>query len=186
MLTKHIVEGLLYVSGGNELVRHCFELCHILNKTDRNWESKPHLELFYLDNFKYPKFLMIIDKQLHVYVIGEKAKGKTYNIIKIDGFTAEHYTINKSELKNYIVNDTKEAKKLYLPDNFGQRIIFIKPDYENNILPDNNLFIFNRLSSTGNIFAKSTWSLGVDIYSMDPIEYDTDASEILKAIYDEF
>lgn len=186
MKTKDIVEGILYVSGNNPIVRECFELCHVMNKTNRNWESKPHLELFYLDNFKFPKFLMIVDKQIQVYVIGDNAKGRTYNVVKIEGFTSTHCTINKGDLKNQISSDSKEAKALYLPDTFGQRIVFIKPDYANQSLTKDNLFIFNRLSSSGTIFTKSIWSLGLDIYSVEPTEYETDANEILKAIYEEF
>lgn len=186
MKTKDIVEGILYVSGNNPLVRKCFELCHILNESDRNWESVPHLELFYLDNFKFPKFLMIVDKQIQVYVIGDLSKGRAYNIIKIEGFTSTHCTISKGDLKNQISADSKEAKQLYLPDAFSQRIVFIKPDYINKSLTEDNLFIFNRLSSSGSIFAKSTWSLGLDVYSVEPVEYETDANEILKAIYEEF
>lgn len=186
MITKNIVEGILYVSGNNRIVRNAFEICHIINDTDRNWQSKPHLELFYLDNFKRPYFLMIIDKQLHVYVIGNKSKGLAYNIIGIEGFSAEHYNMSKGELKKKILQDAKESRKLYLPEGFNQRIIFIKPDYEMQSLSDKDIFCFNRQSINGTLFSKSTWSLGPDVYSVTQPEYDTTASDILKEILDEF
>lgn len=186
MKTKTLVEGILYVSGNNPIVRSAFEICHILNKTDRNWKSEPHIELFYLDYFKRPYFLMVIDKQLHVYVIGDKAKGQTYNIICIEGFNADHYTISKGELRDKIYRDAKESLNLYLPDGFNQRIIFIKPDYENQSLSDDDIFCFNRQSNTGHLFFQAMWSLGPNVYSVTQPEYETSASEILKEICKEF
>lgn len=172
MLTKSIVEGILYASGGNPIVRECFELCHIINKTDRNWQSIPHLELFYMDYFKRPRFLMVVDKLVHLYIIGDKSKGVTYNIICIDGFNAEHLTIPKGALKQRILSDSKETKALYLPENFNQRIVWINPDYTNNTLPDSCITIFNKTSSRGTIFDKNIKvSLGVDIYSANAPEY---------------
>lgn len=186
MITKTVVEGILYVSGNNRLVKNAFEICHILNDTDRNWQSKPHIELFYLDNFKQPYFLMIIDKQLHVYVIGEKSKGQTYNIIGIEGFSSEHYTLSKGEFKNKIKKDANENRKLYLPEGFNQRIIFIKPDYNRNMLTDDNIFCFNRQSANGTLFTSSTWSLGPNVYSVTQSEYKTSANDILNEIFKEF
>ena len=186
MRTKTVVEGILYVSGNNRLVRNAFEICHIINETDRNWQSKPHIELFYLDNFKRPYFLMVVDKQLHVYVIGDKAKGKTYNIIGIEGFSAEHYTMSKGDLRNKIYQDAKESRQLYLPEGFNQRIIFVKPDYDMHSLSDKDIYCFNRQSISGTLFSKSTWSIGPNVYSVTQPEYNTTASSILQAIFTEF
>lgn len=186
MKTKTIVEGILYASGNNPIVRTCFEICHVINEKDRNWESRPHVELFYLDNFKTPSFLMIVDKQLHVYIIGDKAKGRTYNIINIEGFFAEHYTMSKTNLRSKIYQEAKDsAKNLYLPECLCQRIIFINPNYKTNILKEEDIYIFNRQGIKGTLFTKSTWSIGIDMYSVNQPEYETTAGDILKAIFTE-
>ena len=56
MKKKDVIEGLLYVSGNNQLVKQALELSHILSD-ERDWESVPHLELFYLDRFKSYRLL---------------------------------------------------------------------------------------------------------------------------------
>lgn len=186
MRTKTLVEGILYVSGNNHLVRQCFEICHVINDTDRNWQSKPHIELFYLDYFKRPYFLMIVDKQLHVYIIGDEAKGRSYNIINIEGYSGNHMTMAKGALKKMIYDDAVAEKDLYLPPSFSQRIIFIKPSYDKGQILDEDIYAFNRQEIKGHLFYKSTWSIGPDIYSVSQPEYETNAHEILNAIFEEF
>jgi len=186
MKTQQLVEGILYASGDHTIVRECLLLCHILNDSDRHWKSTPHVELFYLDAFKRPYFLYVVDKQLHVYIIGQKAKGKTYNIINIEGFSAEHMTISKSELKDHIYQAAKDSKNLYLPNSHHQRIVFIKPDYSKDTLDEDSLFVFNRQSTSGTLFSRSMWSLGSNVYSASVSEYETSANNILQAIFTEF
>lgn len=185
MKTQTIVEGLLYVSGNNPLLRKSLQLVHILNDSDRNWESKPHIELYFLDAFKKPKILTIIDKQIHTYIIGDIAKGRTYNILNVEGFTTNLLVISKGDLNKRISTYARESMKLFLPESFVQRIIFISPDYENKLLTDNNVFIFNKLEP-GNLYKKTTWTIGPNIYDPKKKSYETRASEIIKAIEEEF
>lgn len=187
MQTQQIVEGIKFVSNNNSLVNACLDISHITNDSDRNWFPKSHPELYYLDKFKKPNFLIVIEKQIHVYIIGEKDKGKTYNIIEVEGFTSTHLNITKSELRSRIIDAAREDKELYLPSNSHQRIIFIKPDYANSIIDDEDcLFVFNRQSQKGTILNKAKWSFGTDIYSPDVKSYTTYAYHILTAIFEEF
>jgi hypothetical protein len=183
--TKDVIEGLLYVSGNNQLVKQALELSHILSD-DRDWENVPHLELFYLDRFKSPTFLCVVDKIYRVYIIGEREKGQSYNVLEIDGMTTTHLTISKGELKKRMLQVAKETKELYLPDTFAQRLIYIKPDYLSGRIADEDIYIFNRLEDTGTLFTPSKWSIGVDIYSTGNKEFKTSGNDIIKAIFAEF
>ena len=118
---------------------------------------------------------MVVTNQVHVYIIGEIAKGKTYNIINIEGFHADHMVISKGELINLIKKTVTE--KLFLPDN-PNRIIYMHGEV---------LFIFNKIGDTNkNLFSKSQWTMGTDIYDVEARQYETDANKILKAIMSEF
>lgn len=188
MNTQTIVEGILYASGDNPVVRECFELCHIIDN-ERNWQSVPHVHLYYLDAFKKPYFLYIIDKQIHVYIIGDKSKGMSYNVINIEGMMSQHYCINKSKLRQLIYNSANDVKQLYLPESNYQRIIFIKPDYDTNTLNDNHIYVFNKFSHSAKstIFHNSsTWTIGHNVYDVNQREYSTNAYKILAAIFAEF
>ena len=84
-------------------------------------------------------------------------------------------TLNKGGLSAHIKNLVSE--KLFLSDSLNDRIIFIK---------NNKPYIFNKKSVKGTIFSKGDWSLGSDIYDVSIPTYQTNAWEILKAIYQEF
>ena len=182
MLTKEVIEGLLYITNHRNLTIECLRACHILNDTDRNWQPVQHTEFHFLDDFKYCDYLMIIDKQIHVYLLGEKQKGRSYNILNIEGFNCNHLVMSKTELIKYIKDESKEIDKLYLPSSFGQRIIYLQPNYINNIC---ETYIFNRQSLDNNMFRQSKWNFGTDIYSVDQPEYTVKADTILKEILGE-
>ena len=171
MTTKEIVEAILYLNPSTEKY---FKASHIISK-ERNWKAFAHPEFPFINNFKDPKFIVIISKQIHVYLIGDLIQGKRYNVINIEGFSADHLSITKGVLTDIIKKTVSE--KLFLPDNYQDRIIYMH---------DGELYIFNRLDTKGNIFSKSKWSLGTDIYSADVKTYETNARDILKAIYSEF
>ena len=185
MRTKDVIEGLLYVSGNSEAVRNALELSHILSE-ERQWVATPHLELFYLDRFKRPTFLCVVDKIYRVYIIGEREKGQSYNVLEVDGFTTTHLTISKGELKKRMLQVAKETRDQYLPDTFSQRLIYIKPNYTFGTISDEDIYIFNRLEDTGTLFTPSKWSMGIDIYSTENREYKTSGNGIVKAIFTEF
>ena len=185
MKTKDVIEGLLYASGNNPLVKQALELSHIITD-ERDWKSVPNLELFYLDRFKKPSFLCIVNKLYHVYIIGEREKGQSYNILEVDGFTTTHLTISKGELKKHLLDVAKETKDLYLPETLSQRLIYIKPNYDENVISDDDIYIFNRQEDTGTLFTPSKWSMGVDIYSTSNREFRTSGNDIIKAVFEEF
>lgn len=172
MTTKDITEAILYI---NKDTYKAFRAAHILNDFDRNWKPKEHIEYPWLKAFYEPKFLIIVEQQIHVYIIGDIFKGKSYNVINIEGYQADHMCLNKSQITEQIRNNVKE--QLYLPESLNERIIFID---------DRKIYVFNRKTYKGNMFSKSKWSLGTDIYSVSVQTYDTNANEILKNIYDEF
>ena len=182
MKTQEIIEGLLYITDNRELISKCLMACHVLNDTDRDWGPIQHSEFHFLDDFKYCDFLVIVDKLIHVYLIGEKPKGRSYNILQIEGFTCELLTMSKTELTKHIKEQAKEVQKMYLPDGFIQRIIYLKPDYKNNIVEP---FIFNRQQLDDKLFKPGKWNFGTDIYSLNQPEYDTKAEDILKEILKE-
>lgn len=182
MITKEVIEGLLYITDHRELTTDCLLASHILNDDDRNWQPIQHSEFYFINSFKYCTYLIIIDKQVHVYLIGDRAKGRTYNILSINGFSCEHFIMSKSEFISYIKEESKESDLMYLPQGFGQRIIYLSPDYENNICES---YIFNRQTLDSNLFRKSKWSFGTDIYSVNQPEYTTKADIILKEILSE-
>lgn len=182
MKTQEVIEGLLYITDNRDLTIECLRACHILNDSDRNWEPMQHSEFHFLDSIKYCSYLIVIDKQVHVYLLGERSKGRTYNVLNVEGFTCNHMVISKGDLIKHIKAESKITDKLYLPESFGQRIIFLKPDYINNLC---NPFIFNRLSLDSNMFRKSSWNFGTDIYSANQPEYTTKCDDILKEILNE-
>lgn len=173
MTAKDVVEALLYI---NPDTYNSFRAAHIINDLDRNWKAKEHSEYPFISKFTNPYFLIIIEKQIHVYIIGEKFKEKSYNILNIEGYNADHMIMTKGELIDNISKTIKE--KVYLPPNFSERIIFIK---------NNKLFVFNKVTFKGNIFSKAAyWSIGTDIYSVDNPTYKLSAYDILKEINKEF
>lgn len=172
MTTKAIIEALLFQTPGLEKY---LRAAHIISK-ERNWKAKEHTEFYFLNKFKDPRFLIIITNQVHVYLIGEIDKKRAYNILNIEGFNTNHMVISKGELLNLI--KTTVTEKLFLPDNYSNRIIYMY---------DDTLFIFNKLENTNkNMFAKAVWSLGTDIYDVEAKTYQTNAKNILSAIFSEF
>lgn len=182
MKTQEVIEGLLYVTNHREILSDCLKACHVLNEYDRNWQPIQHSEFHFLDDLKYCSFLEIIDKQIHVFLIGERSKGRTYNILNIEGNSSNLLILSKGDLIKHIKNEIKKVDLLYLPEAFGQRIIYIKPDYVNNIY---ETFIFNRQEMNNKMLKKSKWTFGTDIYSVNQPEYETRAEDILKEILGE-
>lgn len=174
MRTKDAIEGLLYVNGNHENIRKCVELCHL-----DKWESKPHLELFFIDKFKFPKFLMIVDKLVHVYVIGDKDKNRAYNILKIDGFNAQHMLLTKSEIRVNIKEDSEIDDELYLPDAMLKRIIYIEPSFDGVSVVVFNKHDLKKLWTTGD------WTIGTDCYSADLKRHSLHPYQILQNILGE-
>ena len=185
MQTKEIVEGLLYNTHHRDILIKCLSSTHVLNNTDRNWEPVQHTEFHFLEEFDQPYFLMIVDKLVHVYLIGEKSKNRSYNILNIEGNNTDLLTLPKSELINYIKEQSKETGKYYLPELFGSRIVFIKPDYINNLLGNDDIYIFNKQSLDNSIFRKGLWSIGHDVYSVNQPEYELETHVILREILKE-
>lgn len=172
MNTKAIVEAMLYQTPE---IEKFFKAAHIIDH-ERNWKAKKHDEFYFLQEFLDPRFIVVISSQVHVYIVGNESRKKNYNIINIEGFNADHLVITKNELIARIKDTVSE--KLFLPDNYTDRIIYMYHEV---------LFIFNRVSNTSkNMFSKSQWSLGSNIYDIDAKTYETSAWQILKAITSEF
>lgn len=182
MISKEAIEGLLYITNNRELTTKCLRASHILNDSDRNWTPVQHSEFYWLPSFLYCTYLIIIDKQVHVYLIGDRVKGQTYNILNVEGNFCEHLALSKGEFVKFLKQRSKETDKLYLPEQFGQRIIYLKPDYVNNICQP---YIFNRQTFNSNMFRKSMWTLGADIYDVTQKEFESRAEDILREVLKE-
>lgn len=173
MTTKDVVEAVLYLNPETE---RFFRASHILDD-NRVWKPYAHPEYPFIDKFKDPRFLCIISTQVHLYLIGEESdKKRSYHIINIEGFHADHMICSKSELTSQIKATVTE--KLFLPKTYRDRIWFGWHE---------ELFIFNKVNDKGNLFSKNAeWTMGVDIYSADVKTYKTTTNDIMKAIYSEF
>ena len=186
METKLVVEALLSVASDTEYMSNALYGCHILNDTDRNWSPNPHSEYPWITAFTNPYFLMVVDKQVHVYVIGNKDKGKTYNVLNIEGYSCEHWTLAKSGIIKNITDSIKESQRQFLPSPISQRIMLLTPWREGYSMKfEDNIYIFNRQARDDNMLKKSKWSIGLDIYSTNQPEYTTSVAEILKECFKE-
>lgn len=179
MTTRDIVEAILSI---NPKIKPLFAASHIISE-ERNYGPKGHPEYPFLKHFFDPKFIVIISQQIHVYLIGDRDKGKKYHIINIEGHHADHMVITLGELTN-VIRDTVNAK-LFLPNNFYDRIIYMHNE---------ELFIFNRVNALNcSMFTgKSKWTYGTRADTIYDVDYEsnvnernTDARKILQQIYQE-
>lgn len=183
MTAQEVTESILAI---NPMTERLFRACHIISK-DRPYVAKVHMEYPFLKYFNDPHFIVIISKQIHVYIIGDKDKGKSYHILNIEGYHADHMVINFKELTSMIKLSVNQ--KLFLPNNFYDRIIYMHIG-EN---AHEELFIFNRVTALNcNMFtSKSKWTFGTRADTIYDVAYEekiseknTSASEILEQIYD--
>ena len=179
MTTKDIVEAILSI---NPKIKPLFAASHIISD-ERRYKQKGHPEYPFLKHFFDPSFIVIISQQVHVYLVGDKDKGRKYHIINIEGYHADHMVITLGELTNYIKNTVDE--KLFLPNNFYDRIIYMHGE---------KLFIFNRVNALNcSMFTgKSKWTYGTQADTIYDVDYEstinernTNARTILKQIYNE-
>lgn len=178
MTAQDVTEAILNI---NPKVESLFRAAHIISD-ERRYSAKSHPEYSFLKYFFDPKFIVIISKQIHVYIIGDKDKGKTYHIINIEGYHADHVVLGFKELTGIIKQTVNE--KLFLPNNFYDRIIYMH---------DEELFIFNRVNALNcNMFTtKSKWTFGTRADTIYDVDYEatinernTSAYKILDQIYD--
>lgn len=187
MTTQTVTEAILSI---NPYTESLFKAAHVIAEPDRKYKAKAHPEYPFLKYFFDPKFIVIISKQIHVYIIGDADKGSTRHVINLEGYHADHMVISKGDLTKLIKDTSKD--KLFLPNNFYDRIAYMHINLHEDGTYNEELFIFNRISALGcNMFtSKSTWSIGADaIYDVDKEsaikERNTNAYEILNQIYDE-
>ena len=176
MTAKDITEAILSINPKTEPL---FRAAHVI-ADDRPCIAKAHPEYPFLKYFFDPKFIIVISKQIHVYIVGDKDKGKKYHIVNIEGFNADKLTLSLKELTS-MIKETVNTK-LFLPSSFYDRIIYMH---------DEELFIFNRVSAlNSNMFtSRSNWTFGTtaEVYDVDH-EFATSknitAYQILEQIYD--
>lgn len=177
MTAQDITEAILSI---NPKVESLFRAAHIISD-DRKYGPKGHPEYPFLKHFFDPKFIVVISKQIHVYIIGDKDKGKKYHIVNIEGYHADHMVITLRELTGLIKTTVNE--KLFLPNNFYDRIIYMHNE---------ELFIFNRVNALNcSMFTgKSKWTYGNSASTIYDVDYEatikernTSAYKILDQIY---
>lgn len=169
--TKELVEGLLYLNPKTELF---FRAAKIIDK-DRNWKPKEHDEIYEINKFKNPKFLVIVETQIHVIIFGDAIPidNKIRHIYIVEGFNCKHTLVDKNNLIDLVKEMVNENR--FLPEEYMHRILY---------MDNNQVYIFNKLDKTKNFFAKSVWSLGTDIYAMNVPTVETKADEIIRQAYD--
>ena len=172
MKTKEIVEALLFnIPNIEEKLR----IGRVLNDSDRNWQPVEHKEFHFIDNFINNRFLIIVDKRIHIFIIGDIARSKSYNILSINGNTTELLTLNKQLLLKHIKNSILSTEEEFLPQGLTQKIIFI----DNKEPLEDNIFIFEKTNYEDKLYKKSTWFLGNNNYKLGENEYETTTKEIL-------
>ena len=179
MTTQTITEALLYQCPDTYDI---FYAMHVINKDDRNYTAQAHPEFdFIIKHFKDPKFIGIIDTQIHIYIIGEEEKKKGYHIINIEGFHVDYFVKSRTELSLHIKDQLKQSH--FLPNNFYDRIIYFHKD---------EVYVFNKVTALQkDIFTTTAkWSVGaaaiydVEFESKIPPKNMT-AYDILNEIYAE-
>lgn len=178
MTAQDVTEAILSI---NPKAEPLFRVAHIISD-ERQYSAKGHPEYPFLKYFFDPKFIVVISKQIHVYLVGDKDKGKKYHVINIEGYHADHMVVALRELTGIIKKTVNE--KLFLPNNFYDRIIYIH---------NGELFIFNRVNALNcSMFTgKSKWTFGTRADTIYDVDYEATISEknttaykILDQIYD--
>lgn len=169
--TKELVEGILYLCPSSEIF---FRAAKIISK-ERNWKAKPHPEIYEINKFSNPKFLVIVETQIHVIVFGDpiNVDNKVRHIYIIEGFNARHTLTNMNNLIDTIKEMVTEDR--FLPTEYMHRIIY---------MDRKQVYVCNKISKSKNFFSKSQWSLGTDIYGQHNPVIETTAYEIIKQAYD--
>lgn len=171
MTTQDIVEALLFI---NPSARKYLTSAHVISR-ERNWQPKQHDEFIFMKHFTDPKYLVFIDEQVHVYIIGAKENKRLYNVLNIEGFSVDHYVLTKSDLREMIKNTLKETQ--YLPLG-NKRIYFMYKD---------EIYVFNRLDNKKFLSKANNWTIGAkSIYDPSCPKYSFSFDQVMTAIEDSY
>ena len=170
MTTKDVVEGLLYVCPKAAVP---LWVANVISD-ERFWGAVEHKELTFMRYFLDPRFLIIVESQIHVYIIGDPVAKNAYNIINIEGFHVDHFVISKQQLREEIKSAVSEPR--FLPDAYVKRIIFMH---------DQDLYVFNRFDDK-KLLSKTQWTIGTDIYDANAKGYSISINDLFREIEDEF
>lgn len=179
MTSREFIEHFLYYTFNNPKIVESLEIAKVIS-TER--EILPVFrDLEIVEKFKKPKFLILIDKLIYVYLITSDSRG--LNVIEIIGDEIFYYYTNKTKLLNIIKGRLKEDENLYLPLPFYRKIIFINPDYSNREpLTDKEVTVFSRNDLTGSFWGtKSSWSTKIEDYSLENRSSFTDYTREILA-----
>ena len=176
MKTKELVEGILYMNPTLELL---FRAAHITNNEDRNWKPVEHNEIGFIHKFTAPKFVVIVETQIHVFIFGdpytdEFGNERGFHVYIIEGPNCKHTAVDKKKLIDEVKLLTSQER--FLPEGYMNRIIYMDAH--------GLLYIFNKSDGKSNFFSKSTWTYGTDIYKVEPNNQEPmSAEKILKECY---
>lgn len=178
MNTKDLVEGLLYIKPDLELYFRAAQLIDSLDEK-RNWKPVEHNEIGFINKFTNPKFIVIIETQIHVFIIGdpyvdEFGKDRGFHVYIVEGFNCKHTAIDKNRLIGEVKNRTSEDR--FLPEGYMKRILY---------MDSNSIYVWNRIDGKNSLFGKTKWSVGTDVYNVNVPAYETSADTILKECYKE-
>lgn len=173
MKTKELVEGILYLNPSLEIL---FRAAQIISK-ERDWKPVEHNEIGFIHKFTNPKFIVIVETQIHVFMIGdpyldEYGNNHGFHVYIIEGYNCKHTAIDRNKLIGEVKAITNQER--FLPEGYMRRIVY---------LDCNNVFVFNKIDGRDNLFGKSTWTMGIDIYDTSVTTYITNADSILKECY---
>lgn len=175
------LQYLLYYTGENPKIVESLEISKLIN-VDRKILPKFNAEIDFIEKFKFPKFLIIVDKLIHVYLIGEEINKMKAHVVEIIGHDLNKYEVSTAELIKIIRKNLNNDKDLYLPMSFYRKVIFISPNYSTRTeLTDDEVTVFSKNDVVRNFMDLGSWSAKIEDYSLDDREdFKAHTVEILR------
>lgn len=175
--TNEVIEYLLYYRANKESIRECLEIAKL--DLDFPLIPKPHLELEFIERFKNPKFLIIVDKLMYVYIFGEKS-GSNIHYLEIIGNETTYNIQRVESVRKRILKRLREDFYLYLPLSFYRKVIYIEP--KTDTLTDDDILCVTRNELTKPMTTQTTWHTKKETYSANRDGFNLYFEELLTRI----
>lgn len=178
--TSDVIEYLLYYRANMDSLRDCLEIAKL--NIDIPLTPKPHLELEFIERFKKPKFLILVDKLLYVYIFGESDKSKVH-YLEIVGNETHYKTQRVETIRKEILKKLREDFQLYLPLSFYRKVIYIHP--KGDTLTDEDILCITRNELTKPLTTKTTWHTKEETYTANREGFEVYFETLLNKILEE-
>lgn len=183
MKSNEILNALLFHSNPNMRIH---QFINIFGKRNEKYEPKDHTEFHFIKNFNNPNIVVILNKTINAYIIGDRTERQNRSIISIKGDVSYLYNETKVQLIKRIRSEIKSEEDDFIPEQFCKRIIFIPKikEGEDHNLNEIQAYFFNKISN-GSLLRRGEWTITPDIYNLEERKYKTDFNEIMKNIMKE-